>query len=85
MEHVARTPQQLASILRSWRRRGNLTQQDIAAKVGIKQSTVSVTEADASRAQVATLYKLLSALGLELVIRERASSSTVRGASGKEW
>ena len=85
MDHIARTPQQLASILRSWRTRNNLTQQAVAAKVGIKQSTVSVTEADASRAQVATLYKLLSALGLELVIRERASSSTSRRASGKEW
>lgn len=85
MDHIARTPQQLASILKSWRTRQKLTQQDVAAKVGIKQSTVSVTEADASRAQVDTLYKLLSALGLELVIRERSSASTSRRASGKEW
>ncbi len=85
MEHVARTPQQLASILKSWRTRRNLTQHEAAARVGIKQSTVSVIESDASRTRVDTLYKLLSALGLELVIRERAGSPAVRRASAREW
>lgn len=84
MDNVARTPQQLASILRSWRIRRDMTQHDAAAKVGMKQSTVSVVESDASRARVDTLYKLLSALGLELVIRERGSSPA-RRVSAREW
>ena len=85
MEHIARTPQQLASILKSWRARHKLTQHDIAAKVGIKQSTVSVIEADASHAQVDTLYKLLSALGVELVLRERGGRAKSRRAPAREW
>jgi HTH-type transcriptional regulator/antitoxin HipB len=85
LDHIVRTPQQLASILKGWRTRRKLTQQDVAAKVGIKQSTVSVIEKDASHTEVDTLYKLLSALGAELVIRERGGSPKSRRARSREW
>ena len=85
LDYVARTPEQLARILKSTRAQRKMTQRDVASRVGIKQSTVSVIEADASRARVETLYKLLSALGLELSIRERGSSLASRRTSAREW
>jgi len=83
VDYVARTPAQLGPILRSIRAQRSLTQQDAGAKVGLKQSTVSAIERDSTHSSVDTLYKLLSALGLELVVRDKSSD---HGPSGKqEW
>lgn len=71
MDYVARTPEQLGQILKSCRVERKLTQQATGTKVGLKQGTVSVIESDAGRTSVETLYKLLSALQLELVLRDR--------------
>lgn len=71
MDYVARTPEQLGQILKSCRLERKLTQQAAGTKVGMKQSTVSVIESDAGHSSVETLYKLLSALQLELVLRDR--------------
>ena len=83
MDSIAHIPAQLGTILKSRRRqqRGE-TQNEAGAKAGLKQATVSALEADASRASVATLFKLLSALELELVLRDRRG----RSRTGKgEW
>jgi HTH-type transcriptional regulator / antitoxin HipB len=84
MEYVARTPEQLGQILRSYRKQRDLTQQETANKVGIKQATLSNAENDTATTSVETLYKICSALGLELVVRDL---TTVRkaGAANREW
>lgn len=71
MNYAARTPEQLGSILKSCRTLRGLTQETAGSRVGIKQTTVSAIEANAARTRVETLYKLLSALDLELVIRDK--------------
>lgn len=86
MDYVARTPKQLAPILKSCRVQRQLTQQTVGSKVGLKQATVSTLEADAARSSVATLYKLLSALGLELVIRDPQAKPSSSGTKKRaEW
>ena len=85
MDYVARTPAQLGPILRSLRVERRLTQRDAGAKVGLKQSTVSTIESDSARTSVDTLYKLLSALGLEIVIRDKPSDHGPPGARKPEW
>ena len=85
MDYVARTPAQLGPILRSIRGERGLTQRDAGAKVGLKQSTVSAIESDAGRTSVDTLYKLLSALGLELVVRSKTSDCYPAGVRDQEW
>jgi HTH-type transcriptional regulator/antitoxin HipB len=81
MESITRTPQQLGQALRSRRAKLKLSQTDVGTKVGIKQDTVSMLEIHTSSSTVETLYKALSALGLELVVREKARSAT----SVQEW
>ena len=84
MDYVARTPAQLGPILRSIRGELGLTQRGVGEKVGVKQGTVSAVEGDAGHTSVDTLYKLLSALGLELVIRSKTGDRPA-GVRDREW
>jgi HTH-type transcriptional regulator/antitoxin HipB len=70
VDYVARTPQQLGVILRASRKKRNLTQHAVGAKVGVRQAQISAIENRGAEITVDTLYRLLSALGLELVLRE---------------
>jgi HTH-type transcriptional regulator/antitoxin HipB len=72
MEYIVRTAHQLGQVLKSRRRQLGLTQSEVAAKVGLLQAQVSVIESQDARATLTTLYKALSALGLELVLRDSA-------------
>jgi HTH-type transcriptional regulator / antitoxin HipB len=81
MEYVVRTPRQLGQALKDCRKRRGLTQSAVGAKVGLKQGTVSVMERHDVTATVETLYKALSALGLELVLRDKSSPDALRN----EW
>jgi HTH-type transcriptional regulator / antitoxin HipB len=72
MEYVARTAHQLGQVLKSRRKQLGLTQREVAVKVGLLQAQISVIESHDAKATVTTLYKALSALGLELVLREGA-------------
>jgi HTH-type transcriptional regulator/antitoxin HipB len=71
MDYFAPTPKQLGQILKRCRAQRGLTQLEAGSRVDVKQSTVSAIEADATRARVSSLYKLLSSLDLELVLREK--------------
>jgi HTH-type transcriptional regulator/antitoxin HipB len=76
MEYIARTPSQLGQVLKNWRKQRGLTQSAVAAKVGLKQAQISVIENHDVKATVETLYRVLSALGLELVLRDKSSSDS---------
>ena len=84
MDYVARTPEQLSQILKACRKRRDITQQEAAKKVGLKQATVSAIENNASATSVDTLYKLLSALGVELVLRD-STAARASTAAPREW
>ncbi len=70
MEYVALTPQQLGQVLKNCRKKRQLTQGAVGSKVGVRQSQISVIEAQGAKATVETLYKVISALGLKLVLRD---------------
>jgi HTH-type transcriptional regulator / antitoxin HipB len=81
MEYLIRTPQQLGAVLRGRRREKQLTQAIAGSKVGLRQNAVSVIEAQPGRSTVMRLFKLLSALDLELSVRDKRKSK----APGQEW
>jgi len=81
LETIARTPQQLGQALRSRRTQLKLSQAEVGGKSGIKQDTVSTLEIHTPSTTVETLYKVLSVLGLELIVREKASATR----AGQEW
>jgi HTH-type transcriptional regulator/antitoxin HipB len=74
METIARTPLQLGNYIRQRRRELGLTQEKLAAKVGVRQRTVSDIETSAA-ARFDTVLRTLGALDLELVIRPRTKGS----------
>lgn len=71
MDYVTRSPRQLGDILRACRKKRQLTQGMVGSRVGLRQSQVSSIETRGADITVATLYRLLSALDLELVLRDK--------------
>ena len=74
METIARTPLQLGNYIRRRQRELGLTQEKLAAKVGVRQRTISDLERSAA-ARVDTVLRTLAALDLELVVRPRTKGS----------
>jgi HTH-type transcriptional regulator / antitoxin HipB len=81
MDIVTRTPQQLGQSLKARRAKLKLSQTEVGAKVGMKQNTVSVLEISTSSSSVESLFKVISALGLELVVRDKLKATS----STQEW
>jgi HTH-type transcriptional regulator/antitoxin HipB len=74
MEQVARTPKQLGSLLRQRRIELGLTQGELAARIRLRQPTVSAMETSAT-VRTTTLLSALAALDLEIIIRPRTKTS----------
>lgn len=72
MEPIIRTDKQLAAALRRYRRLTKLTQSELASTTGKRQATISNLEAGGGTLD--TLFAVLSALELELVLRPRGQT-----------
>lgn len=73
MEYSAHTPEQLGKVLAGFRKASGLTQQEAGSRVGMLQKSVSALEANSDNVPLRQLFKLLSALGLEIVVRRKSS------------
>lgn len=71
---IARSPQQLGAILRRYRKKGSLTQTDVATRTQLRQATISALENGEAGTQLKTLTDVLAALDLELVVQPRRKS-----------
>lgn len=80
MNYTAHTPKQLGQVLKGQRKSQKLTQKDAARTVGLLAKTVSKLELTTETATIESLFKLLSALQLELVVRSKPQDSPTR-----EW
>ena len=78
------SPEALSTAIKNARHRQDLSQQSTAAKVGVKQATVSSFENHPEKSRIETLFKLLSALDLEVRVVERSASDPIGGWS-EEW
>ena len=63
-------PKQLANHLKLIRTKHNLTQTELAKKVGVKQSTLSSFENHPETTQLQTLFKILHASFLDDTIKD---------------
>ncbi len=77
MEYILQTPAQLGPVVQGVRRSRKLTQAAAGAKVGLRQNAVSGMETNPGPTSLAQIFKLLSALNLELVVRDRKERPTV--------
>ena len=80
MNTTAYTPKQLGQVLKGQRKSQQLTQKEAAGVVGLLPKTISRLELATETASINSLFKLLSALQLELVVRSKS-----RESPSKEW
>ncbi len=85
MKQSIRTNQQLGQLLLGQRKALGLSQQALGVKVGISQKRQSGLEREPGRITVDRLLGLLAALGLELVVQDRAQASRGDSTSKTEW
>lgn len=69
-----RTPRQLIDALKRYRKQRALTQAELGESANLPQTTISKIEVELIDPSLSTLFKLLSALDLELEIKERNSA-----------
>lgn len=75
MEQIARTSKQIGAAIRRRRRSAGLSQTELGAKTSLRQATISALESGEPGTQLRTLIDVMTALGLEMVIRERLKAS----------
>jgi HTH-type transcriptional regulator / antitoxin HipB len=74
-EQIARTPKQIGEAIRRHRRAKNLNQQALGKRTNLRQATISAVEAGEPGTELRTLFDVLTALDLELVVRSRTKVS----------
>ncbi|MBW5406604.1 helix-turn-helix domain-containing protein [Morganella morganii] len=79
------TPAMLAAAMRDQRKLSKITQAQAAGVVGIKPLTISDFENRPESTKLATLFKILAALDLELYVVKRGSTLNEDKVWNKEW
>ncbi|MBB71832.1 MAG: transcriptional regulator [Legionellales bacterium] len=81
------SPEELAMFVREQRKRAKLTQATASHTVGLKQSTVSAFETNPDGTKVETLFRILSAIGIELhlVVRGDKTIPSATSTWDEEW
>lgn len=72
----------LAEAIKDRRTGRKLSQEQVGQLVGIKQTTVSALENRPEKSKVETLFKVLSALGLELHVADKDAPA---GGQAGQW
>ncbi|MEE4296129.1 MAG: helix-turn-helix domain-containing protein [Wenzhouxiangella sp.] len=72
---LVRSPTQLGTALRRFRRERKMTQTELASRAGLRQATVSQAENGLETVKLNTLMDLVRALDLEVVLRPRTKGS----------
>ncbi|MBD1575918.1 type II toxin-antitoxin system antitoxin HipB [Vibrio sp. S11_S32] len=76
-------PKQLANQLKLIRTQRDLTQNDLAKKVGIKQSTLSSFETHPETTQLQTVFKIIQALEVDFELHKKQLSTVA--VTDEEW
>ena len=77
MEQITRTEKQLGALLRRYRKSSEISQGELGSRVGKRQATVSNLEGGIG-GTLDTLFAVLNALELEIVVRPRSKGKTTR-------
>lgn len=75
-KYPIRTPAQLIPLFQAFRKRQNLTQAELATRLGVGQQTVSQLERHPDKATLERLLRALAAMDVEMVLVSKSSSQT---------
>jgi HTH-type transcriptional regulator/antitoxin HipB len=73
---IARSPQQLGRLVQRFRRDAGLNQTQLAQLSGQRQEMISKIETGQGGVKLSTIYEVLAALNLEIIIAPRTRSSS---------
>jgi HTH-type transcriptional regulator/antitoxin HipB len=73
------SPQTLGKVLRRYRKDQGLSQIEAGRKLNLSQKTVSNIESGLPGVQLSTLFRLMSALGLEMQLIPREQPNSNKG------
>jgi HTH-type transcriptional regulator/antitoxin HipB len=86
MDYLLQTPAQLAKHLPSLRNARHLTQTQLGMLVGLDQTRIAKIEADPRRVSVGQLFKILSALGVQVqLLSNEADSEPKAPPAAADW
>jgi HTH-type transcriptional regulator/antitoxin HipB len=77
LDQLARTINQIGNAIRRRRRFLKVSQEQLCQRSALRQATISSLESGDSAARLSTLFDVLAALDLELVVRERTKAPNV--------
>ena len=77
----ARSPKELAVYVTDQRKKQKLTQARVGDLVGLKQATISAFENNPETTRIDTLFRILSAINLDLKLEPRSKDEI----SETEW
>ena len=73
-QYPIRTAEQLIPLFQAFRKRQNLTQGELAIRLGVGQQTVSQLERNPNKATVERLLRALAAMDVEMVLISKSPS-----------
>ncbi len=86
MDYLLQTPAQLAKHLPSLRNARHLTQAQLGMLVRLDQTRIAKIEADPRRVSVGQLFKILSALGVKvLLLSNEANPAPKAPPAAADW
>ena len=82
---LVQSPQVLAKLIKDQRKKLKLSQAEVGDLVGLKQKTISAIENNPDSVKISTLYRVLSALKLDIRISAKQAPNTATKLWSEEW
>ncbi|HLU04374.1 MAG TPA: helix-turn-helix transcriptional regulator [Advenella sp.] len=84
-DYIVHTSAQLPMLLQAFRKEAGLTQSEAALRLGVTQQTLSALERHADTVSADRLLRLLSILGVDLVLRKSGESNASGDVAPSAW
>lgn len=92
MEYRIAITQQLGGLLKSIRKEKHITQRQLGERLGLSQRMVAKLEANPEKASFERILQALSALEIDLVLKERKTptspssrNDSMKNSEGDQW
>lgn len=79
MANLVRSPRMAGALVRKARLAHGWTQKELAARMNVRQATISKLESGKPATRLAVLFGALAALGLELAAAQRSGKTDIAG------
>ncbi|KTD61430.1 helix-turn-helix domain-containing protein [Legionella spiritensis] len=82
---IIRSPTELAILIKNQRKKLGLSQAEVGDLVNLKQKTISAIENSPESVKLGTLFRILSAIDLEINIAPKNESDETTSRWNDEW